>query len=242
MLNTLHLQNDGSSENDCKCIIHQTFYGKLCSTVTCDKCKNTNTALDPYMDLSLDLRTHSKKRKLDSGGEEVPMDLRDCLERFTGREKLSADDYTCQNCKERQNATKQLSIKRLPPVLSIHFKRFEHTKSTSSKIETKISFPMKLDLFPYSTVHKTTQMKSAKLASPPNSNHNINSPANSIMYELAGVIVHKGKIDSGHYVSYSREGNDWFMFDDSKVILVSEADVLAAEAYLLFYMVSTLDV
>lgn len=32
------------------------------------------------------------------------------------------------------------------------------------------------------------------------------------------------------------------MFDDSKVVLVSEADVLGAEAYLLFYMVGSLDI
>jgi ubiquitin carboxyl-terminal hydrolase 22/27/51 len=120
MLNTLHLQNDGTSEQDCRCIIHQTFYGKLCSTVTCDKCKNTTTASDPYMDLSLDVKS-SKKRKHEAS-EEAQLDLRSCLERFTAREKLGSDDYTCQSCNERQSATKQLSIKQLPPVLSIHLK------------------------------------------------------------------------------------------------------------------------
>ena len=70
----------------------------------------------------------------------------------------------------------------------------------------------------------------------------MNTPTNSLTFELSSVIVHKGKIDSGHYVSYYREGDDWFMFDDSKVILVSEAEVLAAEAYLLFYMASGLEV
>ncbi|KAF1956523.1 ubiquitin carboxyl-terminal hydrolase 2 [Byssothecium circinans] len=237
MLNTLHLQNDGSPDSeDCDCIIHQTFSGKLSSTVTCDNCRNTTTALDPYMDLSLDVRNLPKKRKLESGaGADAQLDLRDCLDRFTGREKLGAAEYTCRNCDGGQNATKQLSIKQLPPVLSIHLKRFEHTKSTSSKIETKVSFPLTLDLYPY-----TTQGKNPKTAIP--SNHNINSPSNSLVYELSAVIVHKGKIDSGHYVNYSREGNDWFAFDDSKVVLVSEAEVLAAEAYLLFYMVGSLDV
>lgn len=102
---------------------------------------------------------------------------------------------------------------------------------------------MKLDLYPYTTSHKSTQPPSKPSASKPpsNSTHNMNCPGNSLAYELSGVIVHKGKIDSGHYVSYSREGNDWFMFDDSKVVLVSEADVLSAEAYLLFYMVSSLE-
>lgn len=243
MLNTLHLQNGGSSESDCTCIIHQTFYGNLSSTVTCDMCKNVTTALDPYMDLSLDVRNQGKKRKVDpnASGDQAGLDLRDCLERFTAREKLGAEEYTCHNCEKEQPATKQLSIKRLPPVLSIHLKRFEHHKATSSKIETKVKFPMKLDLHPYTTRYKSTQTKAAKAARASNINHNANTPANSLMYELATVIVHKGKMDSGHYVSYSREGGDWFLFDDSKVVLVNEAEVLGAEAYLLFYMVNALE-
>lgn len=124
MLNTLHLQNGGSSDSDdCTCIVHQTFHGKLSSTVTCDSCRNTTTALDPYMDLSLDVRNLPKKRKLEAAAAgEVQMDLRDCLDRFTGREKLGSAEYTCRNCDGGQNAVKQLSIKRLPPTLSIHLK------------------------------------------------------------------------------------------------------------------------
>jgi ubiquitin carboxyl-terminal hydrolase 22/27/51 len=115
--------------------------------------------------------------------------------------------------------------------------RFEHTTSTPSKLETPIRFPVKLDIWPYTTVAKTATKDAKK-----ESNYNMNSPSNSLVYELSSVIVHKGKIDSGHYVSYSREGNDWFMFDDSKVVKVSEAEVLAAEAYLLFYMIGGLEV
>ena len=62
------------------------------------------------------------------------------------------------------------------------------------------------------------------------------------MYDLSAVIVHKGKMDSGHYICYCREGNDWFMFDDSKVVLVSEFEVLEANAYLLFYIVRWLGI
>lgn len=99
---------------------------------------------------------------------------------------------------------------------------------------------MKLDLFPYTTAHKE-QVKAAKASGLPSTNFNMNSPANNLTYELSSVIVHKGKIDSGHYVSYSREGNDWFAFDDSKVVLANEAEVLRAEAYIVTYMISSLD-
>lgn len=123
----------------------------------------------------------------------------------------------------------------------MQFQRFEHTKSTSSKIETPVRFPVKLDIYPYTAAHKAA-LRAAKASGIPVTNYNINSPANALVYELSSVIVHKGKMDSGHYISYSREGSDWFMFDDSKVVLVSEAEVLAAEAYLLFYMVGGLEV
>lgn len=245
ILNTLHLANGGSTDSDtddCKCVVHQTFYGKLSSTVTCDSCRNVTTAQDPYMDLSLDIRNHKKRKVSSDKGDEVPFDLRDCLERFTAKEKLGSAEYTCRNCDKPQNATKQLSIKRVPPVLAVHLKRFEHSKATSSKIETRVSFPTKLDLNPYTTSYQQVLKKSMKASGAPPTNHNTNTPVNSLVYELSSVIVHKGKIDSGHYVSYSREGNDWFMFDDSKVVLASEAEVLAAEAYLLFYMVGGLEV
>jgi ubiquitin carboxyl-terminal hydrolase 22/27/51 len=129
ILNTLHLANGGTAddEGDCACVVHQTFCGKLSSTVTCDNCRNVTTASDPYMDLSLDVRITHKKRKLNGASkkdspEETPLDVQSCLERFTVKEKLGSAEYTCRNCDSPQNATKQLSIKRLPPVLCIHLK------------------------------------------------------------------------------------------------------------------------
>jgi hypothetical protein len=65
-------------------------------------------------------------------------------------------------------------------------------------------------------------------------------PITLLSYSLSAVIVHKGEINSGHYVNYCREGTDWFLFDDSKVVLVGEKEVLAAEAYLLLYVIDDL--
>lgn len=82
-------------------------------------------AFDPFMDLSLDLKTQSKKKKVDVDkvADIVPVDVKECLERFTGKEKLPSGEYTCQKCGgSQQNATKQLSVQKLPPVLTIHLK------------------------------------------------------------------------------------------------------------------------
>ncbi|KAL5392014.1 hypothetical protein PMIN02_006309 [Paraphaeosphaeria minitans] len=131
MLNTLHLQNGGSTDTeDCDCMVHQTFYGRLSSTVTCDNCRNTTTALDPYMDLSLDIRNLPKRKKAERSDNDH-IALQSCLDRFTGREKLGAAEYTCQTCDGGQNATKQLSIKQLPPVLPIHLKVYRIPLSTT---------------------------------------------------------------------------------------------------------------
>ncbi|KAF2087166.1 cysteine proteinase [Saccharata proteae CBS 121410] len=248
ILNNLHLEDGGSDTgigkdgaSDCECFIHKIFSGKLQSTVTCDKCRNTTTAVDPVMDISLDIRAQSKKRKMsnnndgENGDKKRPLELVDCLERFTAKEKLAAAEYTCEKCGGQQNATKQLSIKRLPPVLPIHLKRFETHKSSSQKLETRISFPLSLDLYPYTTRHK--HLPKPKPSDPPTT-----IPPPTCIYELSSVIVHKGKIDSGHYVSYSRKGGEWFLFDDSKVVLANERDVLGAEAYLLVYVARLVDV
>jgi len=131
--------DDSTQDGECDCIIHKTFYGKLQSTVTCNECKNKTTALDPFMDLSLDLKLQAKKRKKDKnavangdvgdsitvgGGSDdpPPMKLEECLARFTVEEKLAKEDYRCVKCERQRDAVKQLSLRKSPPVLVVHLK------------------------------------------------------------------------------------------------------------------------
>lgn len=59
-------------------------------------------------------------------------------------------------------------------------------------------------------------------------------------YDLYSVVVHKGRMDAGHYITYCRRDGQWFLFDDDKVTLASEKMVLGANPYLLFYVVKYL--
>ncbi len=120
-------------------------------------------------------------------------------------------------------------------LLTFQLKRFSHAKDKSSKLDMPVSFPLYLDMAPYTTSYKTDAKKVSK-----SEIYRLENSI-SISYTLSAVIVHKGGIESGHYVSYSREGTDWFLFDDSKVVLVSESEVLNAEAYLLLYAVETVE-
>ena len=274
ILNSLHTANtvDGDEENengssakkakidrDCDCAVHQTFGGLLKSTVTCTKCKNTTSTLDPFMDLSLDIRnshniiTKKKKLALTNGTqttkEVAPMDLTECLDRFTAPETLSVDGfgYICKKCGGAQEARKKLSLARMPPVVPIHLKRFRHEKGSgggsSSKVETRIRFPLVLDLGPYAgaiapaKAKRQTNGATASDASPSKAEGKEEADAQlDPVYVLSSVVVHKGKLDNGHYISYSRQGDEWFRFDDSMVVQVEEKEVLRVEAYMLFYV------
>ena len=49
----------------------------------------------------------------------------DCLQAFTEREALGEDaGFKCSTCKRVQPATKQLTVRRCPPVLVLTLKRF----------------------------------------------------------------------------------------------------------------------
>lgn len=265
ILNSLHTaitdeDDDGGMKkkdsNDCECVIHQTFGGLYKSTVTCSSCKNFNSTLDPFMDLSLDIRVSpvGKKKKLPITNsvqtviEFPPMDLTECLDRFTSTETLGSDsEYKCRKCDSSEGAKKKLSLSRLPPVVSIHLKRFSHSRTLkeSTKVDTRIRFPFVLDLKPYlsrsvrkaaSNGTKTVDEDSKNAESP--ADYGLSNP----VYDLSSVVVHKGKIDNGHYISYAKQGPDWFRFDDSMVVQVDEKEVLRAEAYMLFYVAKEFDV
>jgi ubiquitin carboxyl-terminal hydrolase 22/27/51 len=211
------------------------------------------------MDLSLDVknagtRTIKKKLGMINGTqtikEAIPVDLTECLERFTTAETLSSDSYQCRKCNAAREAKKKLSLVQLPPTIPIHLKRFSHSKanSQSTKVDSRVRFPFRLNLEPYiakasakeangrESVENDGDATDGKKAKKDQAD--ASGDTREAIYELASVVVHKGKIDNGHYISYSRQDREWFRFDDSMVVQVDEREVLGAEAYMLFYIVS----
>ncbi|KAI9028353.1 hypothetical protein CLU79DRAFT_563267 [Phycomyces nitens] len=151
--------------------------------------------------------------------------LMDCLDRYTQPEKLGNNEYSCSKCGNTfQEATKQLSVKRMPPVLSFQLKRFEHG-GAATKIETKVRFPVELDMTPYTTDGKKDQSS-------------INT-AN--MYTLFAVVNHQGKLDTGHYTMFAKHRGEWFKFDDHSVTMAYQKDVLDSKAYMCFYIKESLE-
>ena len=106
----MHASARDASEAGCTCIVHAAFAGEMQSEVRCVRCGNVSPKRESCMEFSLALG-------------EGPNTLAGCLKRFTHQESLGAKEYQCPKCgKASQEASKRLSIRKLPPVLSFQFK------------------------------------------------------------------------------------------------------------------------
>ena len=244
VLGQLHTDLGGSTFA-CKCPVHASFTGVLQSDVTCLSCGNVNASFDPIIDISLDILGSSSKESsfmiLDPNTS--TLNLHECFQMFTHAEKLSSNTYMCASCNHSyQEATKQLSIRKAPEILTIHLKRFEHSLNTI-KIDTFMQFPLEFSIFDYTTEGVHLRNEVMKIGSG-EMNANVIDPcyegkkhSKEMLYKLVGTVNHTGVVDSGHYVAYivSPDHNSWFKFDDAMVTKVPSSMVLSSNAYMLFY-------
>ncbi|TPX37880.1 hypothetical protein SeMB42_g06822 [Synchytrium endobioticum] len=179
--------------------------------------------------------------------------LSDCLDRYTMPEKLNPNVYFCAKCnKHSDNASKQLSLSRMPPVLTIQLKRFEQYTQQSSKIETPVRIPAELDMTPYSTksiretygknLHPTSSVVTPLSPSLPKQVKKYDPELDSVpayRYVLMAVVNHEGKLETGHYTSYNKVRGMWFKFDDANVTSATQKEVLDSKAYMCFYIRET---
>ena len=79
---------------------------------------------------------------------------------------------------------------------------YDHKQKTIVKVNTRVTFPRKLDMFPYTSGKQDFEEADCE-------------------YELVGVIVHRGDALGGHFISFVRDMDErsdvWHEFDDAKV-------------------------
>mmetsp|Transcript_12753 Transcript_12753/g.27992 ORF Transcript_12753/g.27992 Transcript_12753/m.27992 type:complete len:601 (-) Transcript_12753:313-2115(-) len=235
------------------------FRGTVESTVTCGSCKCTSSTLDPIEDVGLEVTppqaaaTRNGTERSSRNASPLPAphlyDVETAFRRFSQPETLDSG-YKCEKCGKVGKATKQSKLASIPPILTVHLKRFRYGggmgsgadvrrgsrselgqllagnefygKSGSAKIEGHVKFNVLLDVKPYLTEELQEQTQTNKLC------------------RLFAVIVHAGKNShSGHYIAYVRHltKNEWWRMDDGRVMPVSADEVTRAEAYMLFYRV-----
>lgn len=188
--------------------------------------------------------------------------IQSCLHQFTSVELLMGNNkLLCENCTERRqkqlrksgsadkkvekiytSARKQMLISSLPPVITLHLKRFHQAGMNLRKVNRHVDFPLILDLAPFCSA------SSKNLAA-----------GERVLYSLYGIVEHSGSMRGGHYTAYvkvrapqrrteqhhknlpgardasSSSPGQWVYISDTTVQTVPESRVLNSQAYLLFY-------
>ncbi|KAK4801873.1 hypothetical protein SAY86_000076 [Trapa natans] len=192
--------NSAASKN----IVEEVFGGLLLSKLQCCNCGHCCHIYENLIDLSLEIN-HAET-------------LTSALESFTNIEKMEEPEskFICENCNTYVSGEKQLLIEKEPTIAAFHLKRFKGDYATIEKIDKYISFPLELDLLPFTNGHESCV---------------------ELKYHLYAVVVHLGLTPTfGHYICYVRSSPGiWHKFDDSEVVRVQEDFVLSQEAYILFY-------
>ncbi|XP_028394240.1 ubiquitin carboxyl-terminal hydrolase 44-like [Dendronephthya gigantea] len=216
-----------------KDILPNVFEGKLVSEVMCHNCHNVSKCCEQFWDLSLEFPNRYQVQPRSSRGRVTArrpsMDschLTELLSKFTQLEILEGKTYRCEKClvsspDSLQFAQKQLQIAELPEILRLHLKRFRWYCQTRGKIVSHVQFDMKLDMKPY--CHEL---------------YFESYTDEDFVYKLSGVIIHMGTgFDAGHYVAYcwNEQAGSWVYYNDARVSLCSENEVLKSQAYILLY-------
>ncbi|CAG8438115.1 8878_t:CDS:10 [Diversispora eburnea] len=177
------------------------------------KGSNDSITLEPYQSLKLDIQRDDVKT------------IGDALKNFTMPEEV--DDLHLSK-KGLVRVTKQVYFEKLPPVLTLHLKRFLYDMGGTQKLNKHISYSTTLSIPPELMA--------------PSRKSNV-----AIEYQLFGVVYHHGNsAGGGHYtVDVLRHDNEWIHIDDSTISPISEGEVSVdgssnqssdRSAYILFYM------
>ena len=242
-------------------LISDIFSGYLQSRIRCHQCNTISTVYDQFYDLSLEIPKESNMKRIaaERGIEAMtpptkqswlgslltytglvppPLSLETSLHAFCTSDRLiDRDQYRCDQCKAKVDASKTLALHSLPEVLMLHVKRFAHNSYFGSKVTRHVNFPINgLDMRPFLSEDKRARMAKAAEAAAAGT-ASAASADESSLYDLYAVVRHLGSVAGGHYISYAKNHltGKWYEFDDRVVTEISEKKLAEVEAYVLFY-------
>ncbi|PHH90772.1 hypothetical protein CDD83_2701 [Cordyceps sp. RAO-2017] len=180
-------------------IIDRYWRGLEVSTVECMDCHTRTHTFSPFGWVPV---------TVNSGRD---MTLPEVLSQHVAGNRL--EDFACDHCQGKRNATQSMSFARLPPLLCISFRRFNFDGNGLSKCNTAISWDFNdLDFSPYFVdAAERAGAGGDKAFSGP------------FRYECYAVIVHSGRqLNTGHYFAYVRGSGAhdpyaWYCCNDSSV-------------------------
>ncbi|CAG8607736.1 15713_t:CDS:2, partial [Acaulospora colombiana] len=167
------------------------FGGQFRSVLQCSGSSDSITR-QPYQSLQLDIQPDDVKT------------IEDALKNLTAPENVEF-----KSKKGLARATKRLYIEKLPPILTLHLKRFLYDNvGGTQKLSKHVGYSTTLSIPP-------------ELMAPGR------RPSNATEYQLFGVVYHHGKsATGGHYTAdILRNDNEWLHIDDTTISPISADEV-----------------
>jgi len=164
------------SKTDFEHFIPKYFKGTLVNHLECLSCKNINEREESFYDLILQVKGFSS--------------IEESLLNMLTLEKLEKDNqYHCEICNKKVDAYKGFKVRKFPPVLTLSLNRFEYDfqNDQMKKVNDSLQFGLELDISMFVENPELYQNEEDRI------------------YELAGVLIHKGDPYSGHYHAYIRD-------------------------------------
>lgn len=204
----LDMEFQAQSAPSLKTLVSTQFQGQQVYGTICSNCGNKSERSNGFLELEISIEVNSRLE------DRIAMLLQD--------EKLSGDNkYHCSSCGDLQDATRYTELRALPPVLHFSLLRFvyDFTSMERKKSKHNLIFPTTLDMGQF------LGRRSANVAT--------NTPEDNDghMYELRGVLLHKGaSAYHGHYEAqvFDTASKSWFQFDDETV---TKIDLLGEKRY-----------
>ncbi|KAL4440027.1 hypothetical protein ABPG75_003028 [Micractinium tetrahymenae] len=160
-------------QEDVKDVIQSLFRGQRGYSTTCRTCgrqSESSARSENFYEVDVPVKGHKS--------------LTESLASMLFPEMLEGDNqYQCDFCGHKVDATRQLELRSLPPMLCFSLQRFvfDFHKMDRVKVSDKFAFPLSLDMAPVVGQHGRTDM----------------------VYDLEAIMVHKGSSAiAGHYVAH----------------------------------------
>ena len=246
--------------SDAKKFKLKAFSGQTLSAITCDVCGTVSSRGEGFLTLPLmvplDCRgksqanprlrrssfasaqrrqnakhagakssSRARQRRGRVGPVKSSCSVDDMLNHYCSTERLEGDSkYHCDQCAAKCDATKRICIEVLPEVLVLHINRASWGRG---KLMDHVKFPL-------SNFH----MEQYSISSQHRDGDEDSSVDSTAVFDLVGVVNHHGRaINQGHYSAFCRDSDEetWLLFNDKEVSMAAPEEVLASQAYLLFY-------
>jgi len=206
-------------------VMNECFLGQQTKLKRCHTCgKATTSREETFYRLELMTKDNSQERH----------NLEECLDSLVAPEIMTGDNRVdCEQCQSRMPCTFVSCVTTLPRYLFVHPTRFSFDLTTIQvvKLNHRITFPLQLDMFPYtreglaveaSKLDKVTAGSLEEDSEEANAATASRFDAASFLggdraaaidemdfrehransqYKLSGVLIHRGRAGGGHYTS-----------------------------------------